>query len=98
MVPRAAGSGSFPRSGRIPRDRPAAHGHGTLGEDVMRERTEVRVFHSCEEENAAEHRRLAKMSPRERCREFAALQERVWGDRWRSTPMVKRAWWRELPW
>ena len=64
----------------------------------MRSRSDVRVFNSFEEENAAEHRRLARMSPDERCREFAVLQTRLWGELWRSVPIVKRASWEKLPW
>ena len=64
----------------------------------MRRRTEVRIFNSFEDENAAEHRRLARMSPQERCRELAVLQTRLWGELWRSVPIVKRASWEKLPW
>jgi len=64
----------------------------------MRPRFDVRIFHSFEEENAAEHRRLARMSPQERCREFAVLQTRLWGELWRSVPIAKRASWGKLPW
>ena len=38
--------------------------------------TKIEVFSSFEEENAAEHRRLAAMSPDERCEEMAVLQEK----------------------
>jgi hypothetical protein len=60
---------------------------------VNRSRTTVRIFTSFEEENRAEHRRLAEMTPEERCSEFAVLQERVWGDLWTSVPMKKVATW-----
>lgn len=64
----------------------------------MDRKPEVRVFSSFEEENAANHRRYAEMSPEERLREFAVLQARVWGDRWTSIPMVKTASWERLDW
>ena len=60
--------------------------------------TKFEVFSSFEEENRAEHRRLAAMSPEERCQEMAVLQERVWGSRWTSTPIEKIARWEELSW
>ncbi len=60
--------------------------------------TKIEVFSSFEEENAAEHRRLAAMSPDERCEEMAVLQERVWGSQWTSTPIEKVACWEELSW
>ena len=41
--------------------------------------TKVEVFLSFEEKYTAEHRRLAAMSPEERCLEMAILQERVRG-------------------
>jgi hypothetical protein len=60
---------------------------------VRRTNTTVRIFTSFEEENRAEHRRLARMTPEERLSEFAVLQERVWGDLWTSLPMKKVASW-----
>jgi hypothetical protein len=60
---------------------------------VNRPRTTVRIFNSFEEENRAEHRRLARMTPEERLAEFAVLQERVWGELWTSVPMKKSASW-----
>ncbi len=53
----------------------------------------VRVFTSFEEENRAEHRRLAEMTHEERCAELAVLQERTWGSLWTSVPMTKVASW-----
>lgn len=64
----------------------------------MKHTVQVRVFSSFEEENAAEHQRLADMSPRERMREFAVLQARRWGDAWWKTPMEKRVSWEQLSW
>lgn len=70
------------------------------GESIWRtemamERTEksARVFSSFEEENRAEHQRLAEMSHDERCAELAVLQERAWGALWTSVPMTKVASW-----
>ena len=54
------------------------------------------VFDSFVEENKAEYRRRARMTPEERCREFAALQERVWGEAWKAEPMVRKATWETL--
>lgn len=64
----------------------------------MQKKTRVSVFSSFEEENAAEHRRLAGMSPPERMREFAVLQARRWGEAWGKAPMEKRATWERLSW
>ena len=64
----------------------------------MQRDTRVRIFSSFEEENAAEHRRLAKMSPQERLREFAVLQERHWGRDWGDFPMTKKATWEKVSW
>ena len=58
----------------------------------------IAVFPSFAEENKAEHRRLAMMTPAERCRELAVLQERHWGKRWTSDPIVKKATVERLPW
>ena len=60
--------------------------------------TKVEVFHSFEKENAAEHRRLAAMSPEERCLEMAILQERVWGPEWTSKPMQRVVRYEDLSW
>ena len=64
----------------------------------MQRNTDVRVFSSFEEENAAEHQRLAEMSPEERMREFAVLQARRWGKSWGQKPMKMRAIWERLGW
>ena len=58
----------------------------------------VEVFSSFEDENRAEHRRLAKMTPFERLDEFAILQERVWGKKWTDEPMVKIATYEKVSW
>lgn len=65
---------------------------------VDRSQTEVVVFSSFEEENRAEHRRLADMTPEERCAELAVLQQRLWGELWTSVPMLKTATWEKLAW
>lgn len=65
---------------------------------MKRTKTSVRVFSSFEEENRMEHRRLAEMTPEERCAELAVLQERVWGELWTSVPMKKTASWEKLAW
>jgi hypothetical protein len=44
-------------------------------------RKTIRVFRSFEEENEAEYRRLAGMTPDERLEEFTVLQERAWGEK-----------------
>lgn len=49
----------------------------------------VKVFSSFEEENRAEHRRLANLTPEERWKEFAILQERVWGEKWTKSKIKK---------
>ena len=60
--------------------------------------TKVEVFFSFEDENAAEHRRLAAMSPEERCREMAILQERMWGTEWTTKSIDKIASWEDVSW
>lgn len=62
------------------------------------EETVVRVYSSFEEENAAEHQRLAAMSHQERMREAAVLQVRRWGKSWDLTPIDKTASWERLAW
>ena len=58
----------------------------------------VQVFRSFEEENRAERLRRARMTNEERLREFEAIQERAWGETWRSQPMIKTAWWETTDW
>ncbi len=60
--------------------------------------TKVEVFSSFEDENAAEHRRLAAMSPEECWGEMAVLQERMWGPEWATTPIEKVASWEDVNW
>jgi len=64
----------------------------------MNRTKELRIFHSFEEENTAEHRRLARMSPEERLRELAVLQERRWGRNWGKKPMIRCASWERVTW
>ena len=64
----------------------------------MSEEKVVRVFSSFEEENAAEHQRLATMSHEERMREAAILQIRRWGESWGLTPIDRIASWERLAW
>jgi hypothetical protein len=64
----------------------------------MKDTMRIEVFSSFEEENKADRQRRAGMTPKERCREFAQLQERAWGTRWTSEPMVRKASWEILPW
>ncbi len=56
------------------------------------------IFRSFDEENQAEYRRRAKMTPKERYDEFTVLQERAWGKDWASQPMVKIATWEDVDW
>ncbi len=51
----------------------------------------VRKFSSFEEENRAEHRRLAALTYEQRLKEFAILQERVWGKKWTEGEILKTA-------
>ena len=64
----------------------------------MERKIKVRVFSSFEDENAAEHRRLAGMTHDERLREFAVLQSRRWGNAWGQSPMEKQATWERVSW
>lgn len=58
----------------------------------------VEVFSSFEDENRAEHRRLALLTPMQRMEEFAILQERMWGKKWTEEPMVKIVTIEKLSW
>jgi hypothetical protein len=58
----------------------------------------VRVYSSFEDENLAEHQRLAAMSHHERISEAAILQSRRWGESWGLTPIVRTASWERLAW
>jgi hypothetical protein len=49
----------------------------------------VKMFSSFDEENRAEHRRLAALTPNRRLKEFAILQERVWGTKWTKDGIEK---------
>ncbi|MEM7588097.1 MAG: hypothetical protein AAF560_32215 [Acidobacteriota bacterium] len=60
--------------------------------------TRVKVFNSFEEENAAERRRRARMTPEERLTEFAIVQKRAWGEDWATQPIVKTATWEKVTW
>ncbi len=60
--------------------------------------TKVKIFKSFEEENAAEYRRRARMTPEERLAEFAIVQKRAWGEDWASQPIVKKATWEKVSW
>ena len=64
----------------------------------MERNIEVKVYSSFEEENEAEHRRLAGMTHDDRLREFAVLQARRWGDGWGQAPMEKRVTWERVSW
>ena len=64
---------------------------------MQRELT-IQVFTSFEEENAAEHRRLAAMSPQARLRELDVLQARRWGQDWGNKPITKKATWERVSW
>ncbi|MCK4763646.1 MAG: hypothetical protein KAW12_15705 [Candidatus Aminicenantes bacterium] len=58
----------------------------------------VSVFSSFEDENRAEHRRLALLTPMQRMEEFAILQERMWGKKWTEERIVKIASFEKLTW
>jgi hypothetical protein len=64
--------------------------------NTERRETEVEVFHSLLDENRAECKRRAKMTPEERWMEFVTLQKRAWGEDWHLQPIVKQATWEEL--
>jgi hypothetical protein len=56
---------------------------------VVKSPKAVSVFSSIDQENEAEYRRRAKMTPAQRLDEFATLQERLWGRRWTHEPMKR---------
>lgn len=58
----------------------------------------VEIFESLEEENEADRRRRAGMSPEECLRELVTLQERYWGKDARSKPIEKVATWEKVDW
>ncbi len=55
----------------------------------VKEKKEMKIFSSFDEENEEEYKRRQQMSCEERCREFSILQERRWGKYWRSKPIKK---------
>ena len=56
----------------------------------MKRKTIVKIFSSFDEENQQEYERRKNMTPEERQREFAVLQERRWGAGWGSKPIEKK--------
>lgn len=64
----------------------------------MKRVNSVKMFSSFEEENRAEHRRLASLTPYRRLKEFAVLQERVWGTKWTEDGIKKIARVEKLAW
>ena len=50
----------------------------------------VRIYNSFEEQEKAEIARRNAMSVQERFHEFAVIQERVWGEAWTETPIVRK--------
>ncbi len=64
----------------------------------MERKIKVQIFDSLEDENRAERARQASMSPEERLRELAVLQERHWGEQWSKVPLVRKASWERLSW
>ncbi len=58
----------------------------------------VKLFSSFEDENRAEHRRLAYLTPEQRWNELAVLQERIWGTKWTEDRIVKIASIEKLAW
>ncbi len=64
----------------------------------MKRDLKIRIYSSFEEENRAEYVRRAKMTYQERMKEFAILQERRWGSKWTSEPMVKIASFEKTKW
>ncbi len=55
----------------------------------MKRNLKIQVFNSFEEENKAEYSRRASMTPAQRMREFAVLQERAFGKAWTSEKIKK---------
>jgi len=55
----------------------------------MKKDLKIQVFNSLEEENKAEYARRASMTPAQRMREFAILQERAFGKAWTSEKIKK---------
>ncbi|MFA6715046.1 MAG: hypothetical protein WC082_12340 [Victivallales bacterium] len=55
----------------------------------MEKSLKIQVFNSLEEENKAEYSRRKAMTPEQRMREFALLQERVFGKAWTSEKIKK---------
>jgi len=64
----------------------------------MDKKRKYTIFTSFEDENRAERMRRARMSPEERCREFAYLQERQWGKKWTSQRILKKVSFEKVSW
>lgn len=58
----------------------------------------VQIFHSFEEENEAEYRRRARMTPQERMQELAELRAQYYGEDWVDKPMERIATWERVDW
>lgn len=64
----------------------------------MDRKSQVKIYHSFEEENEAEYRRRAKMTPEERMQELARLRAQHYGDDWADKPMERVATWEWVDW
>ncbi len=56
----------------------------------MTSKIRVQLFESFDSENKAEASRRADLSSTERMKEFAAIQERVWGTAWQKQKIEHR--------
>lgn len=58
----------------------------------------IQLFDSVEEENTAEYKRRAALSPEQRMIEFSAIQERVFGKEWQTKKIDPRVSYEILDW
>ncbi len=57
---------------------------------IPKRKLKIETFSSIDEENTQEYERRRNMTPEERLREFAILQERQWGAGWSERPIVRK--------
>jgi hypothetical protein len=58
----------------------------------------ISIYSSLEQENEAEYRRRAAMTPDQRLHEFGVMQERAWGTLWTRKRMKRVASYEIVTW
>ena len=58
----------------------------------------VKIYDSFQAAEAANSSRLSRMSIEDRLKEFAIIQQRVWGKLWTETAIVKKITFEDIQW